>query len=301
MKEIVYIPWESWRFDPQSVLGLTFGAYTRPSSVQDGLVWLREPGALDRFPLWGLFVITVLVILFSIEIGFRAAHAVARRSESEQKWPLDEIEAATLSLLAFMLAFTFGLAASRFEMRKSLVMDEANALGTAYLRAGILPEPDRTEIRNLLREYLEVRVHAVRSAKVGEGIARSGLLQDRLWSEAAAVGEKNPGSIVVGLFIASLNDVIDLHTKRLTQDRNRIPGSIWAALYVVSILGMAEVGYHAGLNTTRRTLSTIPLAIAISAVMLLIADLDRSHEGFLDVSPQPLIDLQNAWNGNSGS
>ena len=281
-------------------LGLTIGAYTGLASVQGGFAWLHEPGALDRFPLWALFVITVLVILISIEVGFRSAHLVGRRSEIEQKWPLNEIEAAMLSLLAFMLAFTFGLAASRFDTRKALVMDEANALGTTYLRAGILPEPDRTEIRHLLRAYLDVRVHTVQSAKVAEAIAESGVLQDRLWSEAAAVGEKNPGSIVVGLFITSLNDVIDLHTKRLTQDRNRIPGSIWAALYVVSILGMAEVGYHAGLNTTRRTLSIIPLAIAVSAVMLLIADLDRSHEGFLDVSPQPLIDLQNSWNG-SGS
>jgi hypothetical protein len=300
IKQVVYALWENWRFDPQSVLGLTFGAYTVPAGAQDGLLWLREPGALDRCPLWALFVMTVLVIFLSIEIGFRSAHALGRRSESEQKWPLDEIEAATLSLLAFMLAFTFGLAASRFETRKSLVMDEANALGTTYLRAGILPEPDRTEIRNLLREYLDIRLHAVQSAKVGEGIAGSEALQNRLWSEAAVVGEKNPGSVVIGLFIASLNEVIDLHTKRLTQDRNRIPSSIWAALYVVSVLGMAEVGYHGGLNTTRRALSVIPLTISVSAVMLLIADLDRSQEGLLRVSPQPLIDLQNSWNG-SGS
>ena len=302
IKPVVYTPWEKDLFDPQSGLRLTFGAYTGPASAQDGFAWLRQPGALDRFPLWTLFVITILVILLAIEVGFRSAHVVGRRSESEQKWPLDEIEAATLSLLAFMLAFTFGLAASRFDARRALVMDEANALGTTYLRAGMLAEPDRTEIRNLLREYLDVRAHVARSANADEGIARSGVLQDRLWSEAAAVGEKNPGSVMVGLFIMSLNEVIDLHTKRLTQDRNRIPGSIWAALYVVSILGMSEVGYHAGLNTTRRTLSVIPLAITVSAVMLLIADLDRSHEGFLDVSPEPLIDLQRAWSGNnSGS
>ena len=286
---------------PSIASGLIFGAYAGTAGAQNGLLWLREPGALDRVPLWALFVITVLVILFSIEVGFRLAHAVGQRSESERKWPLDEIEAATLSLLAFMLAFTFGLAASRFDARRSLIMEEANALGTTYLRAGILPEPDRTDIRNLLREYLDVRVHAFQSAKVGGGLAQSEGLQNRLWSEAVAVGEKSPGSIVVGLFIASLNDVIDLHTKRLTQDRNRIPGSIWAALYAVAILGMAEVGYHAGLNTTRRGLSIIPLAITVSAVMLLIADLDRSHEGLLDVSPQPLIDLQNAWSGSSGS
>jgi hypothetical protein len=298
IEPIAYTPGEKCPFDPRSVVRLILGASTGPAGAKDRLVWLREPGALDRFPLWALFLITVLVIFFSIEIGFRSAHALGRRSESEQNWPLDEIESATLSLLAFMLAFTFGLAASRFDTRRSLVMDEANALGTTYLRAGIFPEPDRTEIRTLLRQYLDLRVQAARSAKVDEGLAKAGLLQDRLWSEAVVIGEKSPGSVVVGLFITALNEVIDLHTKRLTQDRNRIPGSIWAALYVISILGMAEVGYHAGLNTTRRALSIIPLAITVSAVMLLIADLDRSHEGFLDVSPQPLIDLQNSWNGS---
>ena len=191
-KQIVYTPGENCLFGPQSVLGLTVGASAGPASVQGGLVWLREPGALDHFPLWTIFLITVLVIFLSIEIGFRSAHALGRRSENEQKWPLDEIEAATLSLLAFMLAFTFGLAASRFDTRRSLVMDEANALGTTYLRAAILPDPDRREIRNLLREYLDLRVHAIQSAKVGEGISKSEGLQDRLWSEATAVGAKNP-------------------------------------------------------------------------------------------------------------
>lgn len=223
IEPIAYTPGKKCPFDPQSVVRLILGASTGPAGAQDRLVWLREPGALDRFPLWALFVVTILVILLSTEVGFRSAHLVGRRSEIEQKWPLNEIEAATLSLLAFMLAFTFSLAASRFDTRKSLVMDEANALGTTYLRAGILPEPDRTKIRSLLREYLEIRLHAFQSANVGEGIARSGLLQDRLWSEAAVAGEKNPGSIVVGLFITSLNEVIDLHTKRLTQDRNRMP------------------------------------------------------------------------------
>jgi hypothetical protein len=84
-------------------LGVIFGGDTGMAGAQDGLLWLREPGALDRFPLWALFIITILVILLAIEVGFRLAHAVGRRSESEQKWPLDEIESATLSLLAFML------------------------------------------------------------------------------------------------------------------------------------------------------------------------------------------------------
>ena len=203
---------------------------------------------LDVIPLWGIILITVAVILLSIECGFRLGQFRRRGSELEDKPPVGEMVAATLALLAFMLAFTFGLAASRFEVRRGLVIDEANAIGTTYLRAGLLPEPYREEVRKLLREYVSVRLEAIRAEKLNQSISRSEELQSQLWSRAAAVGEKNPGSIVVGLFIASLNEVIDLHAKRLALGvRNRIPNPIWAALYFMAVLGTAAMGYHAGL------------------------------------------------------
>ena len=159
-------------------------------------------------------------------------------------------------LLAFMLAFTFGLAASRFDVRRGLVIDEANAIGTTYLRAGLLPEPHRSDVRSLLREYVDVRLEAVQPGKLSQSIGRSEELHARLWAHAVAVGEKNPGSIVVGLFIASLNEVIDLHAKRLALGvRNRIPGTIWAALYFVAIIGTSVMGYHAGLAGSGRSLA----------------------------------------------
>ena len=122
--------------------------------------------------------------------------------------------AATLALLAFMLAFTFGLAVSRFDVRRRLVIDEANAIGTTYW-ARLLPEPYREEVRKLLREYVSVRLDAIRPESLSQSISRSEELQSQLWSQAATVEEKNPGSIVVVLFIGSLNEVIDLHAKRL--------------------------------------------------------------------------------------
>jgi hypothetical protein len=101
-----------------------FGAYSERASARNVGLSLDGTGALDRILLWAIFIITVLAIFLSIEIGFRSAHAVGRRAESGQKWPLEGIGAATLGLLAF----TFGLAASRLDTRKSLVLDEANRL-----------------------------------------------------------------------------------------------------------------------------------------------------------------------------
>ena len=254
---------------------------------------MHYAGPLDLLPIWGVFLATVAVVLLAVEGGFRLGQYRRRRSEQEDRPPVGEMVAATLALLAFMLAFTFGLAASRFDVRRGLVIDEANAIGTTYLRAGLLPEPHRSDVRSLLREYVDVRLEAVQPGKLSRSIGRSEELHARLWAHAAAVGEKNPGSIVVGLFIASLNDVIDLHAKRLALGvRNRIPGTIWAALYFVAIIGTSVMGYHAGLAGSGRSLALLALVLAFSAVVTLIADLDRPQEGLLQVSQQTMIELQ---------
>jgi hypothetical protein len=246
---------------------------------------------LDIVPLWALLIGMVLIVLLSVEGGYRLGRMRAREAH-EMETPVGEMVASTLGLLAFILAFTFGLAASRFDAKRQLVVDEANAIGTTWLRAGMLPE-GREEIRALLREYVEVRIEAITPDKLAAGIRRSEELQNRLWQLAVPVAASHPDSIIVGLFVQSLNEVIDLHTKRLTAAvRNRIPTAIWAALYAISVLSFAAMGYHSGLTGTSRSLVTIVVAFTFSVVIVLIADLDRSQEGALKVSPQALIDLR---------
>ncbi len=257
---------------------------------------MEHGGPIDVLPIWSVFLATVAVVLLAIEGGFRLGQYRRRRSEREDRPPVGEMVAATLALLAFLLAFTFGLAASRFDVRRGLVIDEANAIGTTYLRAGLLAEPHRTAVRTLLREYVDIRLQAVQPGKLSQSIRRSGELHARLWTHAATVGEKNPGSIVVGLFIGSLNEVIDLHTKRLALGvRSRIPGTIWTALYLVAVLATWAMGYHTGLTGSSRSLAMVALVLAFSAVMALIADLDRPQEGLLRVSQQAMIDLRNSF------
>ncbi len=251
----------------------------------------HEP--LDHLPLWALFALTVGVVLLSLECGFRLGKYRHSRTEQEKESPVGVLVGATLGLLGFMLAFTFGLAASRYDSRRQVLLDESNAIGTAYLRAGLLPEPQHGEVRRLLREYVDVRLEAIESGKIAQGVRRSEELHGLLWAQATAVGVKEPRSIVVGLFIQALNEVIDLHAKRVTLGmRNRIPGTIWAALYFVAVLGMGSMGYQAGLTGTSRSLSVLALTLAFSAVLYLIADLDRPQEGLLRVSQQALIDLR---------
>jgi hypothetical protein len=256
---------------------------------------VQSAGPFDNLPLWGLYVATVAIILLAVEGGQRLGKYRRQQPEHELDAPVSVMVGATLGLLAFMLAFTFGLAASRFDIRRGFVVDDANAIGTTYLRAGLLSEPYRTEVRNLLREYVDVRLELVRPEKAEEAMHRSDELHARLWSQAVAVGEKNPGSIVAGLFIGSLNEVIDLHAKRVNLGlRTRVPGTIWAALYFITILSMGAVGYQAGLTGSRRSLADLALVLAFSAVMMLIADLDNPLEGWLTVSQQAMIDLRDS-------
>jgi hypothetical protein len=160
----------------------------------------------------------------------------------------------------------------------------------------MLPERGE-EIRRLLRDYVRTRLDAIRSGNIAEGVRRSENIQGQLWTEAETVGAKNPNSILVGLFVQSLNETIDLHAKRVQAGvRSRIPGAIWLGLFAVAALSLATMGYHAGLSGTRRSLAIVAVAVTFSVVIELIADLDRPREGVLRISQQALLDVQRSMN-----
>jgi hypothetical protein len=207
---------------------------------------------------------------------------------------------ATLGLLAFILAFTFGVAASRFDTRKQLVLEESNAIGTTYLRADLLPEPHRAEIRNLLREYVDVRLPkgGLTPENTAKAVVRSEQLHNELWSQTASLGRINTASIVVGLFIQSLNDVIDLHSKRVTAGLyNRIPAIVWIVLCIVTVLAMTGIGYQIGLSGKRSLIAAFALVLTFSGVLMLIADLDRPQQGLVTVSQRAMVELQKQMSG----
>jgi hypothetical protein len=257
-------------------------------------------GVLDQLPLWGLFLATIAVIFGSVEGGYRLGRLRRERTEPEKESSVGAMVAATLGLVAFTLAFTFGLAATRFETRREVILEEANAIGTTYLRAALLPEPQRSEARRLLREYVDVRLKGIQPDRVQQAISESTALQTRVWEQAVAAAEKDPRSVPTGLFIQSLNEMIDVHSKRVMVGlRNRLPGALWGALYLMAILGMAEVGYHEGLSSPRRSPAALTLVLTFSVLMYLIADLDRPQKGLLRVSQQAMIDLRQSLEGTT--
>ena len=253
-----------------------------------------DTSLFDAVPIWLVLVITVGVILLAIEIGFRAGIDRARKSENERQAPIDPMVGSTLGLLAFVLAFTFGMATSRYDARKQLVVDDAIAIRTADLRAQQLPEPDRSEIRALLREYVDVRVEgALTPSKMPQALVRSEELQDQLWARGLQFGQRDPPIASAGPFMQSLIQMFELHSKRVTGGiHNRIPFTIWMALYCMTVLAMAITGYRAGIAGRRSMIVSLTMVLAFSAVIVLIADLDRPQEGFVKVSQQAMLDLQ---------
>ena len=252
----------------------------------------REP--LDVVPLWLLFVAVLVFTGLALEGGYRLGRWRHARTDDEKPTPVGAMVGFILALFAFMLAFTFGMAANRFEARRQAVLEEANAVGTTYLRSELLREPQRSESARLLREYVDLRVHGIQEGKLQETVARSQEIQQQLWVEAikAAESKDNPAPIT-SLYIQSLNQMIDMHAKRVQIGmRSRIPMSIWVGLFSLALLAMASVGYQAGLSPTRRSPAMIGLLLAFVGVFFLIADLDRPFEGYLAVSQEAMIDVQ---------
>jgi hypothetical protein len=247
----------------------------------------------DRLPLWTVFLFSTGIVMLSIAIGRTIGLRKRESAESAAAKPIGSAVGAMLGLLAFLLAFTFAIASNRFDARKQLLLDEVNAIGTTYLRANLLPEPHRSECRNLLKEYVDTRVEMARNPRtLLRGMATAEELQDRLWSHAVALARADLDTDAGGLFVESLNEVIDLHTARKTVGlQYRIPPAVWLGVIIVTVLTTGAMGFQFGLSGQSRFMLSLILALAFSTVVLLIANLDRPGSA-IRVNQQPMFELQ---------
>jgi hypothetical protein len=257
-------------------------------------------------PLWVTFVGIVAIVLLSILLGIYIANVRKRRAKpAEEEGPIGTVVSATLGLLAFILAFTFGLTASRFDTRRQSLLDEVTAIETTALRAELIPEPQRSEVRDIMRKYIELRLDMPQNPlNVRERIRQSEELQRRLWPLAAAMANadlKNPD--VVSLFVDSVNEMMNVQTRRVSIANYHIPWLIWLVLFGVTVLSMIEVGYLFGRSGSSNWLFIVALSLAFSGVMILIVDLDRSGTGAvgtIQINQQPMIDLHERLYGTPG-
>jgi hypothetical protein len=247
---------------------------------------------LDQIPVPVLLAIFVGVILVVYEAGYRLGAWAKERDPDADDGPIGLIVGSILGLMAFLLAITMGMAADRFDTRRGLVLAEANAIGTAYLRAGYLAEPASTDSRTLLTEYVPHRIASGDQARVAADIEVSEGIQSELWGIAEEVA-RSDGSAVVAAYIESLNEVIDLHTERVVAGiYARVPPTVLWLLIGGIFVSLGLVGYNAGRAGRRSPVIAVVLVVALGAVLWLVVDLDRPQDGLITTSQQPLIDLQ---------
>jgi hypothetical protein len=246
---------------------------------------------LSNYPLAVIFFSGLASILAISEIGWQLGIRTKERTGTN----FSTLESAMFGLLALMLAFTFSMAVTRFEARRDAVLNEANAIGTTALRARLLPEPQRTETLKLLREYVQIRIEIVKGgASLAErtpAIVRSNALQEALWQQAKAMASIDKGPVPTGLFIQSLNEMIDDQGKRLSALRNRIPDSVLFALFGIVAVAGAFASYGSARDAERTRSPVYVMVLLVSAVIFLIMDLDRPSTGFITNNQQPMIDL----------
>jgi hypothetical protein len=245
---------------------------------------------LYDYGLLTIFLVSAAVILACSEIGRR----LGVRSTGRGGKSVATLESAILALLALMIGFTFAMALSRFEGRREAVLHEANAIGTTALRARLLPPPHRAEALKLLQEYVKIRIDITERPLSLEtmhvAIVRSNEIHEALWQQVKAVAKKDTGMVPTGLFIQTLNELIDDHEKRLTAARNRVPNVVLLALYGLAAVASGFTGYASGIEARRSRLPVYITGIVLCAVILLIQDLDRPGAGFITISQQPMID-----------
>jgi hypothetical protein len=252
---------------------------------------------MDAIPLGVFFVGTIVMMVVANEVGQRLGNFVRLRSEDEKESSVSAIVGTLLGLIAFILAFTFGIVTNRYDDRKALVREEANEIRTAYLRTDFMSEPDRSKTRQLFREYLDARIALAQSRDLDQMerfLTDSRRIQNQLWDMAVVNAFKDMNSDVAALYVDSLNNVINIHASRVAVGvQARVPFGIWLILYLLVILGMIGIGYQAAIAGSTRRLWIMPiLAFSFALVIMLIASLDRPHASFITVSQQPLVDLR---------
>ncbi|MEO8205284.1 MAG: hypothetical protein ABI615_03830 [Chthoniobacterales bacterium] len=242
---------------------------------------------------WHILVIIGAVLLLATEFGYRMAMKHTPEIRQKRQGQAGTLQGALLGLLGLLLGFTFAMSVARFDTRKQLVLDESNAIGTAWLRAGLINATGKQEAKAALRQYaqsrLEMASDTIGSETFMRALAESEKQQASLWRIAVA----ETSSPYTALFASSLNDMIDMDSKRQAALTNHVPAAVWLLLLLVSTTVCWTAGYTTALGESgRMALSMILLPILLTVVITIIADFDQPRHGLIQISQDSMQQLQ---------
>lgn len=248
-----------------------------------------------------ILIVTVLFItlVLAMEVGYRLGRRTQARTDAEAKSHINAIQASLLGVLALMLGFTFSLSLQRYDSRSLAVVDEANAIGTAFLRSHLLPPPVRGEVQRMLRDYVDVRVEESMVPLSDEAkrhilLAQAAQNQNDLWRYAMQAVEEDDRPTTTGLFIQSLNELIDSYGRRNAALNRHIPEIVLFLLFGTFIMTWGIVGYGAGVTGHRPPFVAYIMLLLVVLLILIIIDLDRPRRGLIEINHTSLTELQSA-------
>ncbi len=237
----------------------------------------------------------LVTMVVAVETGYRLG--LRHEANSDGKAHINTIQASILGVLALLLGFTFQLSMQRYDTRSDAMVNEANAIGTAWLRTSIIPAPLRKDTQALFREYVGLRVQASEvsladHAALAELAAKATSSQNAIWAAATKAIELEPNPATSGLFLQAVNDMLDQQGKRDAILNRHVPELVLLLLYGTFLMAGATIGFAAGVAGHRPSLASHVLVVLIVVLVFIILDLDRPRRGLIIVDDQPLTSLQ---------
>ena len=257
------------------------------------LHWLADANIAARAA--ALFLLMLAALELCYRLGRNAV--LAAPAGEGLKTATGIVTAGMLGLFAFLLGVMFSLASDRYEKRRQSVLDEANAIGTVWLRAELVM-PEGAVIRARLRDYLPLRVETVRGiateAEAARVVAETARLQGEIWAQVAIVAARTP-TAVVGSLITSVNEMFDLAATNRRNFQHGVPPYVLRLVVAVAVLSVGAMGYQLGIHGHRQLVVTMLLLATWTMALALVLDIDSAGQGSVRVSPATMIWTMESW------
>jgi hypothetical protein len=241
-------------------------------------------------PSWALALVILAIIGGATAGGYAVGHRL-RRHESTLREPFGVLQGALLGVVGLILAFGLSLAVGRYENRRAATVDEANAIGTTYLRAQLIAEPARSGSLELLRRYTDLSIQISNdvpgSSDMRRTTAAEGVLQRQLWRLAGESTDAAPVATAPRLYVDSLNATFDAQSSRLAALNNRVPGAVLALEVFGAAFAVGVLALHISV-LGRGLIAMLAAAVLMTLLLLVTFDLDRPARGVITVPATPL-------------
>jgi putative Mn2+ efflux pump MntP len=243
---------------------------------------------------WQLALVILAVITLATLAGYLSGRYLRKHQETLRE-PFGVLQAALLGLVGLILAFGLSLALGRYEDRRAASVDEANTIGTTYLRAQLIPEPARSRSLVLLRRYTDLALRVSHEVPGSSGMRRTtaaeDLVQRRLWREAGQAMSAAPVASAPRLYVDSLNSTIDAQSTRLSSLNNRVPGAVLGVEVLGAAVALGLLALHISL-LGRGIVAMLAAAAMVTLLLLVTFDLDRPTRGLIKIPATPLVDVR---------